>query len=67
MSATCRAMRLLRILMYLKERPRTVEEIADYCEVSPRTIRRDLLDLQSRPVVEALTVERRWCVVEHPG
>jgi predicted DNA-binding transcriptional regulator YafY len=45
-----KAMRLLKIKQLLEDRPMTVKELADRCDVSRRTIQQDLLELQGEPM-----------------
>ena len=46
----CRAARLVQLISVLRDRPRRVTELAEMCGVTPRTIRRDLLELQMEPL-----------------
>ena len=59
-----RATRLLLIIQLLRDRPYTCEEIAERCGVSERTIRRDLLDLQSDLNVP-IVARRIWEIVQN--
>jgi len=52
-----RALRLVQIIAMLKDRPRTVEELADHFEVTERTIYRDLADLQGEPCYAPLVCD----------
>lgn len=45
-----KAMRLLKIKQLLEDRPMTVKELAQRCNVSERTIRDDLLEVQGDPM-----------------
>lgn len=63
-SAT-RAVRLVYIRDLLYEQPRSVEELAQLCEVSIDTIYRDLIDIQLEPLCVPLQVENgRWRVMD---
>lgn len=44
-----RALRLMEMVELLRDRPRTVEELAERFGVTERTIRRDLDELRSEP------------------
>jgi len=50
MDHVCRAARLIQIMQALKERCYSTEELAERFGVSPRTIRKDLLDIQGEPL-----------------
>ena len=53
-----RALRLIEIIRLLKDRPRTVGELAEHFEVTERTIYRDLGDLQGEPCYAPLVCDR---------
>jgi len=66
---SCRAARLVQILSLLRDRPRTAVELAEMCGVTPRTIRRDLLELQMEPLrVPLVRVPGgRWGLMDETG
>ena len=57
-TAMSRAVRLVAILEALRDRPQTTKELATRFEVTPRTIRRDLVELQGEPLYAPLVLER---------
>ena len=46
----CRAVRLVHIMQLLDSRPYTVDDLAELCGVSRRTIYDDLAALQDEPI-----------------
>ncbi|NMA26110.1 MAG: HTH domain-containing protein [Clostridiales bacterium] len=64
-----RAVRLLYIVQLLNDRPMTTNELAQRCEVSERTIRKDMLDLQGNPLYLPLIlrVRREWKLLGKPA
>jgi len=64
-----RAVRLLYIVQLLNDRPMTTNELAQRCEVSERTIRKDMLDLQGNPLYLPLIlrVRREWKLLGNPA
>jgi len=64
-----RAVRLLYIVQLLNDRPMTTNELAQRCEVSERTIRKDMLDLQGNPLYLRLIlrVRREWKLLGKPA
>ena len=61
MGHACRAVRLLQLIRLLRDRWYSVAELADALSVSPRTVRRDLLDMQDEPLRLPLCEARgRW-------
>ena len=55
-----RALRLMDIIEQLQEHPRSVEELAERYGVSPRTVYRDLLDIQGEPKYAPLVRRVTW-------
>ena len=59
-----RAGRLLYMIDLLKDRPRTVAELAERCHVSERTVRRDLEAMQGEPLRVPLVLKAAtWSVM----
>lgn len=58
-----RAIRLMKLVDLLKAGPCTIEALAETLTVTPRTIRADLLDLQTEAHLPIVT-ERIWKLVE---
>jgi len=67
--ASCRASRLLQVVRLLRDKPRTVAELAELCGVTCRTIRRDLVELQMEPLrVPLVRVPGgRWGLMDESG
>ena len=60
-----KACRLVFLMQVLRERACSTRDLARRCEVTPRMIRYDLLDLQSEPFYLPLIYEgRRWHVMK---
>lgn len=67
MGTTCRAVRLVAILRLLCAHPQgfTARELAARLGVSPRTVQRDLADIQAEPLRAPLwqDEEYRWVIM----
>jgi len=64
-SDTIRAVRLVYIHDLLKQGPHTIQGLAVLCDVSPKTVARDLVDLQLAPMSMRLrALDGRWTVAE---
>ena len=64
-SSAVRAVRLMYIRDLLGERPRSVQELADMCGVTRKTIYADLLDLQMEPLSLPLVFDcGRWKIMD---
>ena len=63
--AAVRAVRLRALERLLKDGPRTIESLASELEVHPRTIKRDMVDLQIPPLCVPLAVDDRgrWYIM----
>jgi len=59
-----RAIRLMKLVDMLKAGPCTIQQLADTLCVSTRTIRADLLDLQSEARLPIIS-ERVWTLIEN--
>lgn len=55
--------RMWRVLVLIRQQPRTLNELADMLGVHPRTIRRDLVALKSVP----LPIESRFTTQSRTG
>ena len=63
--AATRAVRLVYIRDLLREKPRSVQELAEICGVTRKTIYVDLLDLQMDPLCLPLVVDcGRWRIMD---
>lgn len=58
-----RAIRLFKIVRALEKEPCTINDLANFCEVTSRTIYRDLLDLQTE-AHELVIEERVWRIIK---
>lgn len=58
-----RCLRLMDIIQCLEERPHTTNELAERYQVSPRTIRDDLMLIQGHPRYAPLVQFRGWKLV----
>jgi len=65
-SETARAVRLVYIHDLLKQGPHTIQGLAVLCDVSPKTVARDLVDLQLAPMSMRLRAldGGRWVAAE---
>jgi len=65
-SEAVRAVRLVYIHDLLKQGPHTIQGLAVLCDVSPKTVARDLVDLQLAPMSMRLRAldGGRWVAAE---
>ena len=62
--ARCRtAIRLLQTAVMLRQRPSTIDEVAEAMNVTTRTVRRDLIALEAIPFPLLRHDDGRWAVI----